>query len=156
MTDEEVASDNIRKKLEILGLWKFISRVSVRTHDRIFFRADPSMRTRLNLLVIKGSMQQGHSSGGPHDMVFGIYPDMLPLEQRKSYREAKRPSLQVVVGKGTDGSLYGDADIDLSSPSMDVVGFFTHLFEVLTPGATNHKQLKKKVDKEYEKWQQNA
>ena len=87
-------------------------------------------------------------------MVSGVFLNVMPLKNRKSYRESKRPSLQVVVGQGTDLLLYGDADIDLSSPSMDVVGFFTHLFEVLTPGPTNHRQLQKRVDKEYREWEE--
>ena len=79
---------------------------------------------------------------------------VMHLGWRKSYRENKRPSLQVVIGLASDGYYYGDADIDLASPSMDLVSFVTHMAEILTPGPTSHKDLKKRIDKEYSRWKQ--
>jgi hypothetical protein len=47
----------------------------------------------------------------------------------------------------------GDADIDLGNPVMDVVGFLTHLVEVVIPGKTSHKKLEKTISRRYEEWQ---
>lgn len=97
-------------------------------------------------------MKRGSSSGGPHDRIFDLCP-YDRLDKRASYRENKRPSLQIVVGIGPDGYAYGDADIDLGSPTMDLVGFFVHMAEWLRPGPTIHKKLKKKIDKEFARWE---
>ena len=147
-----VADNNIMMKLRMIGLEPYILFKKVRMHDRFFFKARAEMRDGLEKLVRQDIMQASSISGGPHDMVFDIFPDVLPIINRKSYREAKRPSLQVVVGQGNDGFLYGDADIDLASPSMSVVGFVLHMAELLTPDPTNHFQLEEKVVKEYEEW----
>ena len=153
---EVIASSNIIKKLRMLHLNQHLIRIIIATHDRIFFKANAGIMTRLNMLVDDDEMRTSPLSGGPHDMIFKLSP-CSSLNNRTSYRENKRPSLQVVVGRGADGYYYGDADIDLGSPSMDVVSFITHMAELLTPGPTNHAQLQKKIDKQFEKWEeQNA
>ncbi len=150
---EVIASSNITKKLRMLQLNQHIIRIIVATHDRIFFKANVGMITRLNMLVDTDEMKLSPLSGGPHDMIFKLGP-CSSLKKRKSYRENKRPSLQVVAGIGSDSFCYGDADIDLGSPSMDIVSFITHMAELVTPGPTNHRQLQKKIDKQFKAWEE--
>ena len=152
MTPEEYASGNIRKKMRMLDLDKYVVRYLLVTHDRLFFKASPFINTELFALDHDGVMKRGSSSGGPHDRIFDLCP-YDKLDNRASYRENKRPSLQVVVGLGPDGYAYGDVDIDLGSPTMDLVGFFVHMAEWLRPGPTIHKKLKKKIDKEFARWE---
>ena len=157
---EELASSNIHKKLLMLGLDEHIEEELLITHDRIFFRADKtdstvSIEDALMNLESEGAMKSGSVSGGPHNMIFSISP-LDRDDRRRSYRENKRPSLQVVIGLASDGAYYGDADIDLGSPSMDVVSFFVHMAELIIPGPTNHRQLKTRIDKEYDKWRMRA
>jgi hypothetical protein len=152
---EEVASSNIRKKLTMLGLDEHIEEVLLTTHDRIFFRASFEMGLSLARHVFDGVMKEGPVSGGPHDMIFSI-SSLDRDDWRKSYRENKRPSLQVVIGKASNGCYYGDADIDLGSPSMDLVSFLVHMAEIIVPGPTNHWQLKKRIDKEFDEWRMRA
>lgn len=163
---QELAFSNIRRKMEMLGLAHFVAEVLAKTHDRFFFRARggglPHMRSTLDALVDQDLMSVGFQSGGPHDMIFDLLRTstlarrngIVELKERLSYRENARPSLQVVLGKGSDGCWYGDADLDLSSPTMDLIGFFTHLAEVIMPGATNHANLQKKIAKQYKRWSQ--
>lgn len=150
---EVIASSNITKKLKMLHLDSYIIRIIIATHDRIFFKASVDMIAHLNTLVDTDEMKESPLSGGPHDMIFKLSP-CSSLKKRKSYRENKRPSLQVVAGIGADSFCYGDADIDLGSPSMDVVSFLTHMGELITPGPTNHSQLQKKIDKQFKAWEQ--
>ena len=152
MTPADYADENIRKKLRMLNLGKYILKTLLLTHDRIFFKASPLIMTELFALTHEGAMKKGPSSGGPHDRIFGLCP-YDRLDNRSSYRENKRPSLQIVVGIGPDGYAYGDVDIDLASPTMDLIGFFMHIGEVLRRGPTIHKKLKKKIDKEYARWE---
>ncbi len=153
MTPEEYAEHNIERKLKMVGLYPYIEKYLLVMHDRIFFRAKHSFGAKLKFLVASDVMKKGFQSGGPHDAIYRLTdPSGIIIKDRKSYRENARPSLQIVVGRANSGYYYGDADIDLGSPSMDVVSFFTHMAELLTTGPTNHKQLKKKLDKQYEKW----
>ncbi len=143
-TPEFYALANIQAKADKLGLWDQIRSIRVFQHDRFFFEGIVTMR---NWLDNNPSFSKDIiSSGGVHEQVFGIYQMELEDEVLHSYREIARPSLQVTFAQTAFG-VYGDMDIDLSSPSMDVVGFFTHLFEVITPGPTDHKQLYKKLVK---------
>ncbi len=153
MTPEDYAYENIKKKLRMLNLEKYIVKVLLLTHDRIFFKASPFMNTELFALDHDDIMKRGSVSGGPHNRIFDLC-SYDSLDHRVSYRENKRPSLQVVVGLGSDGYVYGDADIDLGSPTMDLVGFFVHMAEWLRPGPTIHKKLKKKIDKEFARWEE--
>lgn len=159
---QALAFTNINRKMEMLGLAHFVVEVLAKTHDRFFFRAIDGLRYRLDAMVARDFMSVGFQSGGPHDMIFDLLRTstlarrngIVELKERLSYRENARPSLQVVLGKGSDGYWYGDADLDLSSPTMDLIGFFTHLAEVIMPGATNHANLQKKIAKQYERWSQ--
>lgn len=161
---EVLAFRNITRKMEMLGLNTAVVEILAKTHDRFFFRAHVGIKHRLSELLALDVMSEGHQSGGPHDMIFDLLrsttlsrregrPDLI---HRKSYREHARPSLQIVIGRGSDGDYYGDADIDLASPVSDVIGFITHMFEVLTPGATNHLNLKKGIDRDYESWKRES
>ncbi len=152
MTPEQYAEHNIERKLRMVGLHQYIDAYLLVIHDRIFFRAMPSFGSKLHLLTKLDVMKESFQSGGPHDAIYKIVNPEIVIANRRSWRENARPSLQVVAGKANDGNYYGDADIDLGSPSMDVFSFLVHMAELITPGPTSHKQLKKKIDKQYEKW----
>lgn len=151
LLNADLAYENIRKKLEIHGLYRFINKISLKLEDRFFFVANSG--NSLEVALRSAGMKREWSSGGPHKQIYSLHPKIALIQHPMySWREQKRPSLQVTTVMDSRGVIYGDADIDLSSPFMDVVGFFTHLMEVIVPGKTDHKKLAKRVDKEYEKW----
>ena len=77
-----------------------------------------------------------------------------PWGKQRSFRANDRPYLQVTLSevRSTHRRWVGDADIDLGNPLMDVVGFFTHLVELIVPGKTDHRALEPKIAKKYEDW----
>ena len=69
--------------------------------------------------------------------IFGGSPDDYDLE---SFREPVTfQSLQVVCATHKEsGRLFGEFDIDLGNPKLDLAGFFVHVGELIDPGRTNH------------------
>lgn len=149
MSAAEHALANIRAKAMAADIWPYIKEVRFIADDRLYFVAHPALCYRLN--VDDEHFSEDISASAVHNGIYQVFKqdlkyaanDMKHLKLR-SYREKSRPSLQVTILK-TPMACYGDMDIDLSSPSLDVYGFFVHLVEVLTPGVTSHEKLRKKL-----------
>lgn len=130
----------------------FVFDVRLRDVDRFYFAGG----SQIAEIVSRGCWQSGAASAS-HDRIYQVFRPEIQEQMRtlklvrvprlRTAREADRPSLQVTwVQLGE--IIYGDMDIDLSSPLMDVVGFFTHLLEILVPGPTDHMKLAKRLRKE--------
>jgi hypothetical protein len=161
MSPERYVQENVRKKLTMLGLWSHVATIGAVTHDRVIFTCRASILPRLGELLLDRAMSRDPvwTISHAHDLAKRFYSAQLgPLRNPRSWRERRRPPLQVVLHDGPVGSsgewLYGDADIDLSSWSMDVVGVVTHIVEILTPGPTNHRQLARRIDRDYREWRE--
>lgn len=138
---EQLALDNIIAKARHYGLWHHVLDVRLKLVDRIFFRADAKLASAISKLVEDGFFQPSLASSS-HRKIYDIFPAVPRSAPIRSFREAKRPSLQILYARDYDGQLAGEMDIDLSSPKMDLVGFFIHLAEVLTPGKTDHRRIR--------------
>lgn len=149
----EVAFRNIWKRMLIQGLAGYVEEIRLKTADRFFFRAKPEIMIELAQRASAGTWSSGPSSGGPHRMVYSVFPGPKPGDWSDaiSYRSFERPSLQLTLQRRRNW-VYGDADLDLGNPVMDLVGFFVHLVEVIVPGKTNHRKLEAKIQREYEEW----
>ena len=144
MSPEERAFANIEAKLHSLEIFKHFRTFPVLLPDRCVYAGTKGLEHALE--EHPDFNEDGIVSGGPHRVVYDYFK--LDRDRKmRSFRELKRPSLQITLVR-VGNYVYGDIDIDLSSPSMDVVGFFTHLVEVLVPGPTNHYQLAKKMRKQ--------
>ncbi len=152
--DEEVdrAFKNISRMLEIHGLDRHIQAVVFKTADRFFFEAHPTILPALSHAVARGEFHSSPSSGGPHNMVYQLFEGNFGPQ--RTWRSVERPSLQVTITEIREDMRrwVGDADIDLANPLMDVLGFFTHLVEVIMPGKTSHKGLEKTIARKYDQW----
>ncbi len=134
-----LAFDNIRAKAMSLGLWRYVRTVYAISPDRVYVRTTASMLPKLKE---HKKFQKSFASKGHRERiftVFGVKPEPL-----FSYRELASPSLQVTVTE----SGYGDMDIDLGNPTSDFKGLFVHLFEVLVPGMTSHRKIRKKLERD--------
>jgi len=150
-----LAFQNITHMLQMEGLWNHLISIDFVTADRIFFTATTGLYAGLVYRVYAKpkTWTESPSSGGPHDMVYQVYNGLDPKKwgKRTSFRQLKRPSLQITLTE--HGHSYrGDADVDLGNPMMDLVGFFTHLFEVIVPGKTDHQKLERKITARYVAW----
>lgn len=145
MNDADYAFENIRVKAISLGIWDYIEDVVRKEADRVYFQAEVALHYK-----VKGSHLFQRTPVGEDHRHWLKQTFAVPANGTiYSYREAKRPSLQVTVFD-RNGSCYGEMDIDLSSPLMDVWGFIVHTVEVLTPGLTNHRKLRAKLMKDPE------
>lgn len=138
---EQLALDNIIAKARCYDLWRYLLSIRLKLVDRIFFRADAHLATAIDELVDDGRFQSSIVSSS-HRKIRDVFLAVPPGASLKSFREAKRPSLQIIYAPDFDAQLACEMDIDLSSPKMDVVGFFIHLAEVLTPGKTDHRRIR--------------
>lgn len=137
---------NIIAKMDRLGLWE-VSQCStyVVEPDRIFFTANPGMSQQLHHLSARGRLLKDRISKR-HNDIYSVF--LLPRHlELRSYREVSRPSLQVVFTI-YDCILYGEADIDLANPLMDLWGMIVHLVELIIPGKTDHEKVARLMRKQ--------
>jgi len=152
MTPADYAATNIEAKHRALGIWDFVKEVRFVTADRLYFVAFQALSNRL---AVDGMhFSEDLASSAAHNGIYQVFKHDIRVAAHarkhlklKSYREKSRPSLQITILK-TVMACYGDMDIDLSSPSLDVYGFLVHLVEVLTPGVTSHQKLRKKLKRD--------
>ena len=144
---EALALGNIVAKARVYELWPHVLSVRLNLVDRIFFRAKAELADAIDELVYDGSFQPSIASSSHRKIrdVFTAIPAHKPL---RSFRELKRPSLQIVYAEDYDAALACEMDIDLANPKMDVVGFFIHLVEVLRPGKTDHRRIRRALLKD--------
>lgn len=85
-------------------------------------------------------------------MVFSLYAGTWG--KMRSWRSTDRPSLQITITelRTSTRRWVGDADIDLGNPVLDVLGFLTHVIEILVPGKTSHRKLEGTIAKRYDAW----
>lgn len=143
----ELAFKNISRMMEIHGLSGYLREIRLKTADRFFFRASLAIQAEM----LKRRFRSSKSSGGPHRMVYQVFREVEGWGSQYSFRSMERPSLQVTIAF-SGGFFYGDADLDLGNPLMDVVGFVTHGVELLIPGKTSHEKLERKVSRRFEEW----
>jgi hypothetical protein len=150
--DAELAFSNIHRMMEMYALDRHILSIRLMTADRFFFEASGTMPPALTHLEARGLFAETLPSGGPHNLVYQLWSGKWG--KRRSFRAHDRPSLQVTLTEFHDNRRrwVGDADLDLGNPVMDVVGFFTHLVELIVPGKTSHRKLEKQIAKRYESW----
>lgn len=144
---ERLAFDNIVAKARSYELWHHVQHVQLNLVDRIFFRAKASLADAINELVADGSFQSSFASSS-HRKIRDVFPAVPAHNPLRSFRELKRPSLQIVYAEDYDAALACEMDIDLANPKMDVVGFFVHLAEVLRPGKTDHRGIRRALLKD--------
>ncbi len=144
---ESLALENIVAKARLYDLWSPVQNVQLNLVDRIFFRAGSTLATRIDELVDDGRFQPSIASNS-HQKIRGVFPAVIRDAPLRSFREVKRPSLQIVYIQDYDAALAGEMDIDLANPKMDVVSFFIHLVEVLTPGKTDHRRIRRALLKD--------
>jgi hypothetical protein len=145
-----IAHENIRAKAEVLDIWHHFRRVHVLEDDRVFAAA----YLTLPLALAKCSAMHSALASRSHaEALFRIFPHSpAPVS---SYREIATPSLQVTyyvvmdrseLGRSlTSGTVYADLDIDLGSPGTGIVGAFVHLVEVLWPGRTDPRRVRRLI-----------
>jgi hypothetical protein len=146
------ALKNIWYMLEVHDLTVHILQTGLRTADRFFFEATGTMQAALTHSVARGEFAETRGNGGPHNMVYSLYSGNWG--KMRSWRSLTKPSLQVTLSelRTAQRRWVGDADIDLGNPVMDVVGFFTHLIELVVPGKTSHRKLEGTVAKIHDDW----
>jgi hypothetical protein len=144
---ERLALDNITAKARSYELWPYVHNVQLNLVDRIFFRAKAELVTRIDELVDDGSFQPSIASSS-HRKIRDVFPAVVRDAPLRSFRERKRPSLQIVYVQDYDAVLACEMDIDLANPKLDVVSFFIHLVEVLTPGKTDHRRIRRALLKD--------
>jgi hypothetical protein len=149
----EQAFRNIWRMLETHGLTDHIISTNLRTADRFFFEADGTMSAVLTHGVSEGRFREVRPRGGPHNMIYSLFAGTWG--RMRSWRSLSRPSLQVTLTevRMSQRRWVGDADIDLGNPVMDVVGFMTHIAEVIVPGKTSHRKLEKIVTRIHHEWE---
>src|SRR5262249_32153978 len=68
---------------------------------------------------------------------FGGSPNDYVLESFREPQSAR--SMQVICAtQRISGHVVAELDIDLGNPQIDLLGFFTHVGELLAPDRTNH------------------
>lgn len=126
--------------------------------DRAVVRVGSGFLKRMRELTKGSDPAFGEDSGPIHptharvrDRVIGAGGSAYKLH---SFRQrTSQISMQVIVGEPPSGDPdavhYAELDIDLGNPFVDVVGFGTHLFELLDPSATNHFELAPKMPADF-------
>lgn len=150
----EIAFTNISAKARRYGLMKHVFDVRVKDVDRFFFVGSGDM-----FPVSPGDdvwMRNFATGLVSHHRIYDIFSPEIKIQMESlgrnkkpllhTWREVERPSLQVTFVRLGE-FLYGDMDIDFSGLSMDVLGFFVRMAEVLVPGYTDHVRLAKKLRK---------
>jgi hypothetical protein len=145
------ALKNIRRRMEMHGIWRYVKEIPLVTADRIFFSAGLKLLSALRVREAAHQFVKTPPSGGPHNMIYSLYSKKRQWNQRYSFRSLERPSLQVTLTE-SGGYYYGDADLDLGNPAMDLLGAVVHFFEILTPGKTDHRKIEEKIAREYAEW----
>ena len=124
-------------------------------NDRVYLKVDSALKARVDDLV-KDDAKPYYAEGAPHAAIHRRLLDAIPADEKprfdslRSYRGEGKPSLQMVlaVPSGVGPShTYGDFDLDLGNPLQDVLGFFTHVGELLSGKPTNHLDLRKRLSK---------
>ena len=150
--EAERAFRNIFRMVQMNDLEDHIMMTSLKTADRFFFEASGTLIPALVNACARGLFVETPASGGPHNMVFTLYTGTWG--KMRSWRSTDRPSLQMTVTelRTSTRRWVGDADIDLGNPLLDVLGFFTHLVELIVPGKTSHRKLEGAISKRYDSW----
>jgi hypothetical protein len=124
------------------------------SNDRIYTRVDRTLRPTLEALA-SDPARPFYREGQPHARIHLRLLDHLPepTEVRAhftptglvSFRGEGRPSLQAVVAEPPPGLpyTYAEFDLDLGNALQDVVGFVTHLGELVDGKPTNHLDLRR-------------
>ena len=127
--------------------------------DRVYAAADPAIASDLEELVKKdGWVAEGRPKHPIHEKVIedALKRFKTELKGKKkedftltSYRQGGRTSLQVVLAipKFSHPVVYTDVDIDLGNPLWDLDGFVVHLGELLDPSATDHFDVREKLNR---------
>jgi len=136
LSPSELAFGNIKAKAKALNVWQFVRNVRLVLEDRIFVECDASFP---EWLASNDLFQRDYIAN--HEALYGVF-DLDRHHGQQCFRELARPSLQVCIVE-IPGTTYAEMDIDLSSPWMDVYGFLVHMVEVLVPGKTSHRKLRK-------------
>lgn len=151
----QIAHDNIRAKAEVLGLWHHLRNIHAVEEDRLYATADVT----LPLALARAPAMHSAIASRSHERLFRIFPHGTPeTTPLSSYRENARPSLQVTFFVVMDrdehgaeletGTVYADLDIDLGSPGRGLVGAFIHLVEVLVPGRTDPRRVRRLLEED--------
>jgi hypothetical protein len=140
----------------LIGLVDHVFRVA---NDRIYARVDKAFLQTLKDLA-KDDSQRFYEEGTPraaiHQQIFMFVdepPDVIAQFQGLcSFRgeaAARKPSLQAVVAIAPPQLpyTYAEFDLDLGNPLQDLLGFFVHMGELLDGKATNHLDLRGKLEK---------
>lgn len=144
----DLAFENIRAKALSLGVWDFIKQGEGRSvtveEDRIFVKFVFSIDQKLDHLWNEGLVTWG-GPREPHETnLRRVFPELY-LQNFRTFREKKRPSLQICLMDFEKWGRVGELDIDLSSPFLDVWGSIVHLMEILVPGKTDHRKVRRKL-----------
>jgi hypothetical protein len=136
------------------NLLKYVQRIEQVFNDRIYMKVDLALKTRVDELV-KNEKKLYYAEGSPLASIHRHLLDAIPSEEKPgfssllSYRGEGSPSLQMVLAVPPVGlaHTYGDFDLDLANPLQDVLGFITHVGELLSGKPTNHLDLRRKLAK---------
>jgi len=123
-------------------------------NDRIYVKADSTLKTRLDALVADPN-RPFYAEGPPTAPIHQRLLDAIPAAEKPgfgpllSYRAEGTPSMQIVVAVPPVGSphTYADIDLDLGNPLQDALGVIVHAGELLDGKETNHLDLRKTLAK---------
>ncbi len=131
-----------------------VASVLLASIDRIVVGVGGDFLARMRELTRGGDPAFGEDSGPIHPTHFHtrdrVVGDGASQYKLHSFRQrVSQTSMQIIVGEPPAGAVnplhYAEIDIDLGNPGIDLAGFGVHMFELITPSATDHFRLASKV-----------
>ena len=124
------------------------------SNDRAYMKVDSALAARIDDLV-KDPNKPFYAEGPPTAAIHRLLLDEIPPGEKPgfgellSFRGEGKPSLQMVIAIPPIGMphTYAEFDLDLGNPLQDVLGFVTHVGELLDGKPTNHLDLRKTLAK---------